>query len=57
MSAVRSHCHHPNTSRCIRSAAAMPMRGALRAAIVVTQHVTTEITFEVAPHRVDMVAA
>ncbi len=35
----------------------MPMRGALRAAIVVTQHVAAEITFKVAPHRVDVVAA
>ena len=41
----------------IRSAAAMPMRGALSAAVVVTQHVAAEITFEVAPHRVDVVAA
>ena len=35
----------------------MPMRGALRAAVVVTQHVAAEIPFEVAPHRVDVVAA
>lgn len=35
----------------------MPMRSGLRAAVVLTQHVTAEITFEVAPHRVDVVAA
>ena len=35
----------------------MPVRGALRAAIVVTQHIAAEIAFEVAPHRVDVVAA
>ena len=35
----------------------MPMRSALRAAVVLTQYVAAEIAFEVAPHRVDVVAA